>query len=159
MVHPEDLVRSNSPTIRLLICGDIESNPGPTNCNVCAKTIRRNARYVTCNQCKTDSHLKCISQNDRNWLCQACLLSQIPFRNVRDLNESADAREPVTLNIPTECEHLEALKSNGTSIAHLNTKCVTSTFAEFENMLSTYKFDVITLSETWLGQHNVTWSR
>ena len=37
-----------------------------------------------------------------------------------------------------------------TSIAHLNTQCLSSTFDEFHVMLKEYQFDIITMSETWL---------
>ena len=37
-----------------------------------------------------------------------------------------------------------------TSIAHINTQSLLSSFDEFRIMLLTYKFDIITLSETWL---------
>ena len=33
---------------------------------------------------------------------------------------------------------------------HLNTQCMTSTFAEFTVLINSYNFDIITLSETWL---------
>lgn len=48
--------------------------------------------------------------------------------------------------------HLQTLDEylNHTSIAHLNTRAICSTFDEFEVMLTTYKFDIIGLSETWL---------
>ena len=39
---------------------------------------------------------------------------------------------------------------NRTSIAHLNTQCLSSTFDEFHVMLNEYQFDIITMSETWL---------
>ena len=41
------------------------------------------------------------------------------------------------------------------NICHLNTQSLTSSFAEFESMLYMYKFDICTLSETWLtdNQH------
>ena len=41
--------------------------------------------------------------------------------------------------------------SNKTNtIAHLNTQAIRSTFDEFTCMLNTQKFDIMTLSETWL---------
>jgi len=48
--------------------------------------------------------------------------------------------------------HLEILQSNRnqTSIAHINTQSLLSSFDEFTVMLNIYKFDIITLSETWL---------
>ena len=37
---------------------------------------------------------------------------------------------------------------NRTSIAHLNTQCISLTFNEFHVMLNEYRFDIITMSET-----------
>ena len=39
---------------------------------------------------------------------------------------------------------------NRTSIAYLNTQCLSSTFDEFHVMLNEYQFDIIAMSETWL---------
>ena len=39
---------------------------------------------------------------------------------------------------------------NRTSIANLNTQCLSSTFDEFHVMLNECQFDIITMSETWL---------
>ena len=49
-------------------------------------------------------------------------------------------------------QHLNILDANRNriSISHLNTQSITSSFAEFEAMVMRYKFDIITLSETWL---------
>ena len=83
-----------------------------------------------------------------------------PFNNVRDFifemvrdncNNGADI-EILRLN---QCQHPEILRSNETSIAHLNTQSMTSSFPEFEAMLSAYKFDIITLSETWLKDNKL----
>ena len=139
-------------SVRLLISGDIESNPGPTNCSVCEKTVRRNAKFVTCSQCKTNAHLSCVGKVTQTWLCQPCILTLLPYRGIKDLDETQTIGAPC---IQAECKHLRNLESNGTSIAHLNTQSITSTFAEFEMMLSTYRFDIITLSETWLKDNKM----
>ena len=39
---------------------------------------------------------------------------------------------------------------NRTTIAHLNTRCLSSIFDEFHVMLNEYQFDIITMPETWL---------
>ena len=41
-------------------------------------------------------------------------------------------------------------KRNHTSIAHLNTQCLSSKSDEFHVMLNEYQFAIITMSETWL---------
>ena len=156
--------QNSTKTFRLLLSGDVETNPGPI-CSTCNKTVRINSRRLTCEICKNQTHLKCKkglnvnipdARTPATWTCTNCSLSYLPFFQVRDLNATDFQSEPEPINvITTECEHIENLKHNGTSIAHLNTQCVTTTFAEFEAMLYTYKFDVITLSETWLKDNKM----
>ena len=52
--------------------------------------------------------------------------------------------------------HLQRLQqfSNHTSICHLNTQSMCSTSDEFYVMCNTYKYDIITLSETWLKNNH-----
>ena len=45
---------------RLLISGDIETNPGPSICQTCSKTIRINSKRVECIVCFNLNHLRCI---------------------------------------------------------------------------------------------------
>ena len=62
----------------------------------------------------------------------------------------------VSTNIKSDAnytnEHLEKLDElkKHISICHLNTQSMSSTFDEFQFMINQTKFDVITLSETWL---------
>ena len=81
-------------------------------------------------------------------MCTQCTNTLLPFFNSRDLVEN-----PIT-NVPDNERdvHLNILNGyrNKISIAHLNTRSVTSLFLEFEAMLSKHQFDIITLSETWL---------
>ena len=64
---------------RLLISGDIESNPGPSNgsrfgnqgdanlrapeCNICYKNVRTNSKRLMCEHFKLLVHLNCTSVN------------------------------------------------------------------------------------------------
>ena len=50
---------------------------------------------------------------------------------------------------PTHVTKLQELETY-ISICHLNTQSMTSTFDEFQFMVNESKFDIITLSETWL---------
>ena len=155
---------NSTACFRLLICGDIESNPGPTPCQSCKKTVKINSKRFECELCKNITHEKCTKgtvyriQNPRipaKWTCSSCLLSYLPFHQTRDINSLYSSKSSIlsTHNRsvdPEECPHLKNLTSKGTSIAHLNTQSIASSFAEFETMLNIYKFDVMTLSETWL---------
>ena len=87
---------------RLLISGDIELNPGPSNgnrignqgdanvrapkCNICYKTVRTNSKRLMCEHCKPLVHLNCANVNlkienskiERLWSCHACTLRELP---------------------------------------------------------------------------------
>ena len=45
--------------IRLFISGDINLNPGPDRCHHCSKTISRNHRALSCNECNKHFHIRC----------------------------------------------------------------------------------------------------
>ena len=64
------------------LCGDIAMNPGPVKnpCAVCAKPIARTHRFVVCQNCAQQTHIKCANisattysqhyhLSDRNWFC------------------------------------------------------------------------------------------
>ena len=138
-----------------MVSGDVESNPRPIKCTACDKTVRRNARYIKCEVCHSNTHIKCCGGlNAGNWLCQTFTLSILPFNNVRDLHNCDNGADIEILRL-NQYQHPEILRSNGTSIAHLNTQSMTSSFPEFKAMLSAYKFDIITLSETWLKDNKL----
>ena len=153
---------ANSPnTFRLLISGDIEPNPGPI-CSTCNKTVRINSRRLECEICRNQTHQKCAQVSSVNipnartpavWTCFTCSLSYLPFFHVRDLNTienvMVDNLEPTDQTM-TDDPHLNIFDQKGMKIAHLNTQSISSTFTEFEKLMYTYKFDIMTLSETWL---------
>ena len=136
----------------ILLCGDVESNPGPSICMICSKTARKNSKLVNCCRCHQKSHLRCVDpkmrSNITNWMCPQCLPSILPFCNVRDL---LDINEEI---IQQHHQDLQLQKLNENrhlfSIAHLNTQSMVSTFDEFMLFVNKYNFDVITLTETWL---------
>ena len=105
--------------------------------------------------CQDSTHVKCISkkqicaaQKKSAWTCHRCLLSTLPFFGNRHLADDQVADNETE----EENEHHRALNVNRNriSICHLNTQSLTSSFAAFQRMLWSYKFDIITLSETWL---------
>ena len=142
-------------TLRLLDSGDVGSNPGPIKYTACDKTVRRNARYIKCEVCHSNTHIKCCGGRIAGtWLCQTCTLLILPFNTVRDLHNYDNGADIEILRL-NQCQHSEILRSNGTSIAHLNTQSMTSSFPEFKAMLLAYKFNNITLSETWLKDYKI----
>ena len=74
----------------------------------------------------------------------------LPFSNPRiDANEvNTDTNDPITIQeVEGQLKHLQGTTTH-TTIAHLNTQCLTSTFTEFEAFINQYQFDIMTLSET-----------
>ena len=160
-------------TFNLILCGDIELNPGPglrsrnntPKCSVCNKGVGTNRKRLQCSQCHNLTHVTCLNiskfeqkhytaKSVNYWTCNDCTLSILPFYNTRDLNESFT--NEIDFIPPTENTHLKKLQENPnyTSIAHLNVQAIMSTFNEFSVMLNEYKFDVIALTETWLQDNS-----
>ena len=61
----------------LLLCGDIETCPGPSNCCNCHKTIRRNQSNMSCSECERKFHLKCFEESDGVDVCSECYESNM----------------------------------------------------------------------------------
>ncbi len=120
-----------------------------------------NKRYL-CTVCKSLTHLKCANASaettflnatePKPWTCSLCLLSNLPFYSVRDLaevfNDDIDTHDN-TIDLDIHLQQLQQFP-NHTSIIHVNTQSMCSTFDEFYVMCTTYQHDIITLSETWL---------
>jgi exonuclease III len=85
-----------------------------------------------------------------SWLCNRCVLSEMPFFscNIQPAQQqvSCDFIQDSITKLNTHRNHL--------SVAHLNTQSISSTFTQFEAMLKSHEFDVITLSETWLKDNS-----
>ena len=67
---------------RLLVSGDVPSNPGPvtnaSKCSVCSKTVVRNHRAVNCDQCHKWCHINLkIGHSNMNGLVNKLLEVQL----------------------------------------------------------------------------------
>jgi len=171
--RPIGYYSNSDATLRLVLSGDIETNPGPTNsgnvkknknkapkCIKCEKTIRSNSKSLECLHCKSLIHFKCNNHTTtwlncktiaQQWVCSSCESRELPFYNCNDFNISTDSIT-TTNEDEYENEHINKLEElrKHLSISHLNTQSMTSTFDEFQLMVHQTKFDIITLSKTWL---------
>ena len=157
---------NTSATFNLILSGDIEINPGPdfspSKCTVCGNVVKINNKRLICSTCFDAIHAKCCKQpsyhnNLRSkdttlYTCNRCLHTQLPFFNVSNLDSSYDMCNTANDNrLSIQNTNSNITNSSKTiSIAHLNTQAICSTFDEFTCMLNTQKFDIMTLSETWL---------
>ena len=164
----------------LITAGDIERNPGPSDeatsevrkssqnksserhlgvpkCMQCDKAVKVNNKRLYCIYCFELTHVRCVSfenrltQYENYWTCPNCSGKELPFYGVRDLDE-LDSVIPDSEN---ECyidSHWEKLSqhSKHLRLCHLNCQSLLSTFDEFVHLVSKYKLDILTLSETWL---------
>ena len=92
--------------------------------------------------------LTCKQKIRRLWSRHACTLRELPLYHL-DVLPTNKNEVAVDNCINTHVTKLQELKTH-ISICHLTTQSMTSTFDEFQYMVKKSKFDIITLSETWL---------
>ena len=150
-----NLYANHSAMFQLIISGDIETNPGPVNCDSCQKTVISNQRQLVCENCFSKSHMKCSVKIILNgpkiqtWTCHVCTNRLLPFHNVSIEETIIEERSHDQTDESFQVPH-----QNNTSIAHLNARSICSSFPEFQLFVETYKFDFMTTSETWLKDDN-----
>ena len=93
-------------------------------------------------------HLKCIGTNStkrlklydpQRWIYYQCYLKELPFFNTQNLSEETVSLTDQTIQNNVHSEGLETNR-NDLSIAHLNTQSMSSTFDEFQVMLTPKSF-------------------
>ena len=92
----------------ILLSGDVESNPGPVKfpCTRCCKAVIQNDRAILCNRCKNWNHAACcgishkqyqlhtVLGDTEEWLCHACIASDLLFGNVSTISDSLSTSSP-----------------------------------------------------------------
>ncbi|CAB3977558.1 Hypothetical predicted protein [Paramuricea clavata] len=74
----EDRVKALS-LLLILMCGDIETCPGPIRCSSCEKSIRRTQSSIKCNDCQREFHLKCFGESNKDGVCLRCNMASTEF--------------------------------------------------------------------------------
>ena len=130
--------------------GDIELNLGPglrkPKCRICEKTARLNKKHFTCEHCFEIIHSKCLNYLNINQsgTCPNCLFADLQFYKANFLNSSVELLQQQSEQQIQQFEPLHDFDPylempdqdrNRTSIIHLNTQCLSSTFDEFHMML------------------------
>ena len=137
-------------TLCLILSGDIPGNKqkSPT-CSTCNKTVRSNSKNTYCTVRRSITHLKCITPNKKmlftsmqDWICSFCVQSVLPFYKVRDLHTLDSSTHNEYENIEYQNKHLDVLKKHHeyTSVAHLNTRSLPSSFDEFSYMMTQLEY-------------------
>ncbi len=152
---------------------DIEKNPGPKGpslkCSTCSKTVRSNQKHLACEHCFTTTHVACLKQNSSKkvlshqnfYTCVSCLHRTLPFFSYAgDLTCDDSSLSIPDHNFSDETftdRHLVAFenKQKLLKVMHLNTQSLVSNFNQLNLKLSSYPFDVVALSETWLKENKL----
>ena len=110
--------------------------------------------HVSCTSLSKERQKQITSPHPLEWTCNSCTIAELPFYKERDLlvteKDQEQSFEPL-LRDPHKS--LLESKSNSLKFMHLNTQSMRSTFDEFQVLVHTYPFDIITLSETWLNDN------
>ena len=131
----------------LIMCNDIDLNPGPVSdalvCTTCSKLIEKNQPRTNCFRCKSVKHLKCLkSCYDVNRICQQCSVGMND--NISDDGIVYSSQVIMKMN--------DIFRASGVKILHQNIRSLLSKIDELRLFISGIqsKVGLFTLSEIWL---------
>jgi hypothetical protein len=144
----------------LLLCGDIETNPGPhplsAVCLHCDKVGRKNQRRLKCDSCDTFYHVKCLRLTNTEiklytstrWLCWSCSL---PGLSNSFFNDSIT----VDTNSGQHTLGTAVKKGNNTRLLCFNARSIKDNKKKGDliSMITANDPDIICVNETWLDQN------
>ena len=144
-------------TISLLLCGDIEMNPGPPkkSCGECGITLRKNLKkFLQCKVCELTFHVKCsgvaekdflVVKNSQSWSCFKCTLTQFSdsfFDLETDVAQNAD--------ILHDDQNRQSLRK-GLKVGLLNINRLLPHLDQLSTTVKSLGFNVVCVNETWLN--------
>ncbi|CAB3993279.1 Hypothetical predicted protein [Paramuricea clavata] len=125
----------------LLLCGDIETCPGPSNCCNCQKIIRSNQSNISCNDYKGNP---------------TCVCSEYYESNMAASGNNNQLGEGMSDDPPALEELLNLVSSKGIKLLHQNICGLATKYPHIEFILKNYKdIHMFTLSETHLHEENI----
>jgi hypothetical protein len=145
----------------LLLCANIESNPGPAPppkaadlCLLCDKTGRRNQIKINCDTCDKMFHAKCLklSRNevtyyrDHKYVCWKCALPSYS----KSFFDSSVASDTCHLNASYKKD-----RETGISILSFNSRSMKDQKKKpvLMSWLHTMNASIVCVSETWLNEN------
>ena len=152
---------------RLLKCGDINPNPGPTKypCACCERPCKNNQRALQCDGCNSWCHAKCtrvsqdeynrLSSTDDTWYCNACTFKWLSDSFFSDSTEDSLNNSNSTNSDTSETNVIADYKASiaayykfNLSIAHQNINSLQNKMDEIRVLLNQELFDILVLTET-----------
>ena len=137
---------------RIPLCGDVATNPGPSEniaarfpCKDCGRTVRRNQGAILCAECKYWFHAKCLQlskvyfrcygNSEQNWVCGLCSLPKITAEcyqqnSYEDLDSSSSEYHDDMWN---EYEAVAQKYRSNVKIGHINVNHIAGANFRFVN--------------------------
>ena len=103
--------------------------------------------------CVNSKHLVNNSKTHVTWTCNNCLLYELPFNKV-NLDSSIEQNVSIHDDVIENAFMSRFTDNNNLKLLHLNTQSLLSSFDEFKNLIHTYNFDIVAMSETWLKDNS-----
>ena len=150
----------------ILLSRDVERNPGPVKfpCTRCCKAVKQNDRAIQCDRCDNWSHAACCGISHKQyqlhtklgdteeWLCHACIASDLPFGNVSSISDS------LSTSYLSQVSSSFLTVSNGIvrhqgllQCCSLNARSVMNKKLDIQALLVAEYLDVLAVTETFLG--------
>ena len=131
-------------------------------CLSCTKPVKNNQNAVLCVKCDGWIHLRCSSldtdffNSTLDWICDKCLLIELPTNIFEDSNDNIDEELCPQTNCNVEYESIETCfaqcSKKSTLISHLNIRSLRGKHDHLKYLLLNTPFDIFSLSETWLDK-------
>ena len=130
----------------ILMCGDIETCPGPIRCSSCEKSIKRTQSSNKCNDCQREFHLKCFGESNKDGVCLRCNMASTEF-------DTQTGRGLFDLPILHGLSNITNAK--GMKLLHQNICDLVAKISHIEHILMNFKdIHMFTVSETHLNEEN-----
>ena len=168
--------------IRLFRSGDVSLNPGPNihKCSICARTVARNHRALSCDSCTLWCHINCGNVNPRQyklmqladdicWTCPRCLLSTLPFADVSNIelvNHFSTINSTQTTETMAQLLHFSSSSSTLSTCSSkpasgsgklrcllANARSLKNKLLDFQAAVYSADLDIIAVTETWLTSY------
>ncbi len=158
----------------LLLSGDIEVNPGPTNwkypCGTCSNPVKTNQHGILCEICTRWFHTKCIgmgtkeytelSESNDAWCCNHCYVNALPYADASILSNDSNLLSSTfdnSLDNSTSLSPTNSTSSSMTANNLQNLKCflvnarsIVNKTSDLHSLLAVDKPHLVAITETYL---------
>ena len=155
------------PLLTLLLCGDVECNPGPRRlkypCGSCQRAVMSNQPGVQCEVCYLWYHCRCLGltsvdyselqQSDDPWCCPPCFKQALPFHNCSSISNNCFPSVNSSIPDPENSQIDPPISSHSRqycSIMYCNCRSLTPKLDALRVQAAASSPDIIALTETWL---------